>query len=915
MAANPTHLAPGDLAYLVGKSANTWPDIYRFEYAQGGSAFLSTLAGSMVGPVLLQGCRKWQEPLRRAGPLEAHPAARVWLRLMARQLSTAARLGGGAGIKLLPLPHQLLTVQRFMELVESNAPRLLLADEPGLGKTTEAALIFTLLRRMDLARRPLFLVPPRLVSHWANHLASRFGHRNLPASRRLREIRRDVVARRKGICSIDAAKLEDLPGELATVPWDFIVVDEAHHLTLGTKRLALVSRLLAPAPSAEPPVVLLLSATPHSGHSQNFLALLSLLNRSVLDGKGGGDPAAISAREARELLRARGGAISRQISLHTRAEAINHRRELLFPTPEVRFVEVPDGGQAALERDLRSYCGRYKAAGLLHTSYRRMANSSLAALRQALEARIERARKKRAAFGDSAEEELRGAARFGRGDEVEAGLEQARAASRAEQAATRELLAKIPDGEADPKLDALLAVVQEQQARARPGDDRLLIFVEFKATQRHLQQQLERRFGDGCCALINGDMSAGESWRQLRRFEAGCQFMISTDAGSEGLDMQVCRAVVNYDLPWNPMRLEQRIGRAHRLGATGRLLVVNMVQTVQDQVFRALRAKITHLAGELGDVRGEGGHRLSAAQVEAQLLGIAAQSDELADLYEEAGGSGAAAREQELDAIMLRAREAWHDIQAIWGALPPPNVEALEEMASRARLGDTERFVARFVQTVDGSRLSAKQSPGPPPARTLAFGVPEQVHVPAAHAPQLGPRRRCDSYCVDYEAALLRDDLRLLAAGDPIFDAMLTHCFRPEFGGRVGKLAFSLLGVGRFSGVAVFYLLEWLIAGKHPMQRLLPVVIDQDFASRDDIAAALAQAPAVNLDSRASFEFAAAMLASSDRLLAAAERGMRRHPVVKELVHKGLIQRGDHSHWRQEALVMMTNVPGRGGEK
>ena len=134
----------------------------------------------------------------------------------------------------------------------------------------------------------------------------------------------------------------------------------------------------------------------------------------------------------------------------------------------------------------------------------------------------------------------------------------------------------------------------------------------------------------------------------------------------------------------------------------------------------------------------------------------------------------------------------------------------------------------------------------------------------------------------------------------------------PEFGGRVGALTFTLPGIGRFSGACVFYLVEYLIAGKHPMQRLIPVVIDRDFARRDDISSALAEDLPVNLASRASFDFADAMLASRERLLAAAGRGIRRHAVVRELIHKGLIQRGDDSHWRQEALVLMVNVPGTG---
>lgn len=879
----PPPRAREELVWLDAKDRPEHGEVLRLDDRMYGAAIVSTL-GERGLQVPAKACNPWTPPLSGDQPLEPASGARAWLRVQARMLASAAQLGAATNIKIVPLPHQLLAVHKFVTLLhaERGPARILFADEPGMGKTSEALLAYTLLHRQGLAGRTLFLTPPRVAAQWATQLRERFGHRNVFLAQDSRNVRRILGEVEVGLCSLDLAKLGEHPDILAAQPWDLIVIDEAHHLTPGTQRYALAKRLLAPRGPHPGPKALLLTATPHSGNLRAFLGLLHLLEPSLLPDPD--NPATrLTETEAQRLLERSAPELSARIAHSSRADAIDNRGGPLFPKPDVRFRVVESPTLERLGDAIGEHFGGRKAAGFLRSTYQRMAGSSFAALRRGLKARLAATGSKKQVSG---EEGVPGTERFADGESAQDRLAAQGRAGKTEACRIEALLKRVPPDTKDPKLAVLLQLLEGA------GDDKVLVFVEFRATQDFLKAQLERRYGKGCCAVIRGGMGLGESIKQMRRFEGPSRFMVATDAGSEGIDLQFASAVINYDLPWNPMRLEQRIGRIYRYGASGRAKVVNLVATAQDRVHQRLRERIAELAADLQRVGLEGGGR-PRGDIELQLLGAASQQDELADLLDQTRQTQDPDTQRRLEEVLQRAKRAWSELQGFLGSLPPPDPEALRDLAGRGRLDELPLFVQRFLHETSGGRLQqGKDRSG---VRTYAFAVPSVLDL---------PQRNGERYTVDYQAALSNDELRLLAAGDEAVDAMVRHCCAVPFGGHVGQLAVKLPELGRFRGLGVFWLVGWQLGDKAEMTRLVPVVLDQQLRARPDIAARLERSLNPRLDSRADFGFARQLLRSPGEIRSAAEHSLRAHPLLQDLERRG-VRYGT----RVESVLCLANVP------
>lgn|GEM_PF-3216279 len=915
---NEQNLKPADPVLLAPPHAKDQPGVLKVvKIVPPNTAILVPWDGGAACPYPLSACQPYTSPFERLAAFEQTAPIDCWLRIQARRLASAAQLGRTTNIKILPLPHQVLAAQQFLaNFGRTELPkRLLIADEPGLGKTTEACLIYTLLRRQGLVKRPLFLVPPRVLPHWLKHLALRFGH-PLTIVQSGRDIKR-VCEWEKGIASIDLAKLKQYPEELTRVPWDFIVFDEAHHITPTAElRYKLVHSLLARNNGDPEPVTLFLTATPHSGDSVNFLALLHLLNPALFSG---GDPAgegrenlavrALSQKKAENLIRERASQLSKQIVHQTRRDAVNHRGERLFPRPDVRYVFIDSKLCEVLQEEIRSYCQVFKKPGFLETTYQRIAGSSFAALEAALRKRLSKNRPRVEGTNRSrpsvaaAGPDYAGTQRFHDGEAVEDGLRGQKPLASAEVAALETLLRRVPGPAGDEKLQALLSIIDE---RSSGPDTKFLIFVEFRATQSYLEAQLEKRYGKECCARIRGGMTVVESYKQMGRFKGECRFLISTDAGSEGIDLQVCSHIVNYDLPWNPMRLEQRIGRVFRFGMGGELHVVNLVMSRQDRVYQTLNAKIDKLA-ELDQLETRGSEG-SGQDLRIQLLGVASQLDELADLYTRPRGkSEGADEERRIDEILERSLEAWGELQEILGFLPAPDSGRLQEIAQSARLDEVREFVSRLLGQFKGHRLEAKPHAGSSDLEILSFKVPPEIEVDRKAA--LGRDRRCTGYTVDYEAALTDEKLKILASGDPVVDGMIAYCSGVGgIDGDRGRMVVNLEGVGRFRGVAVFYLVSWSRGRAHKITHLLPVVLDERLVPCPELAQKLEAPFQIAAGSRADFGFARELVQNPERLKSAASKAIAAHSTIARLKNDGAAPR-----WREEAVIFLVNVPPRGG--
>jgi superfamily II DNA or RNA helicase len=507
------------------------------------------------------------------------------------------------------LAHQASLVRHILS--SKQLERVLIGDEVGLGKTVEAGLIIRELLEQEPARRILYLAPARLVSNVATEfdrlglafrqwVSGEASTASLADSRIIASIHR----------AVHSAHFEKLVG---SEPWDVIVVDECHHLSdwapgggSPLKKYQLVRDLIdRQGPNGR---VLLLSGTPHQGHMARFENLLRLLKR-----KGESDSDAAKAG---------------RVVFRTKEDVRDWEGKPLFPSRQVNPAFVIDLGprhQAWLEQIHDFYAGEggpgQRAAGWRLYQALQWASSSVQAglgfmIRQAI----------RAGWA-STHPTLRSALcairpyRRGSPDEPPEALyarmreEVARQGSFADVDDIEELEEEAwqPDSQ---KLDALLVAGLDLLTEARDkkwdeihdrllrdiGTEKVVLFAQPIETVTALVGYLERRTGSRP-AIIIGSQSAAERTQEVARFWAttGPQFLVSSRAGGEGLNLQVSRRLIHVDVPWNPMELEQRIGRVHRFGSRKTVIVDTVVvkKSREEHAYRIAREKLKLIAGTM----------------------------------------------------------------------------------------------------------------------------------------------------------------------------------------------------------------------------------------------------------------------------------------------------------------------------
>lgn len=510
-----------------------------------------------------------------------------------------------------PLPHQLAVLDRALA---TEPLRLLLADEVGLGKTIEAGLVITELKARGLVRRVLVVAPKGVQLQWIAEMGDRFneefvlvGVGGVPVDAGVNPWRAfDLV-----VCSVDAVKpirsrAGWSPERVAThndrrvravvdAGWDLVVMDEAHHVAGSSEDVARhqLGRMLAEAT----PRLLLLTATPHSGKSDAFARLLALLDDAFLHG--------------RPIDRASVGPLV--VRTEKRHATDNDGRPLFQPRTTV-LSTVPYGGRA-VERSLyeavtdyvrhgyrRAQAERRPAVGFLVLLMQRLVSSSTAAILAALERRLIAATaesRQLRLFTDRASE-------WGdlTGEEQLAALADAQGTAWDGERAEVELLIglarkSIASG-IDVKVRYLLDLIGQIARTEGDPTAKAVVFTEFVPTQEMLLDVLA---GAGINAVaINGSMSIGERRDAQNAFRTDARVLVSTDAGGEGVNLQFAHVVVNYDLPWSPTRIEQRIGRVDRIGQTHDVTAHNLVleSSVDAHVLSVLQDKLAVILAELG---------------------------------------------------------------------------------------------------------------------------------------------------------------------------------------------------------------------------------------------------------------------------------------------------------------------------
>ncbi len=522
---------------------------------------------------------------------------------------------------VVPLPHQLYALNRA---VSRDRIRYLLADEVGLGKTIEAGLVLRELKLRGRVKRILVVAPKGLVRQWQAEMRLHFGEKfqfiepsELAAFRQWRsggagEEENLWRMHDQVICSLDSVKpmesrrgwsLEQLNTynrerfeDLVSASWDLVIIDEAHRMGGSTEQVARYK--LGAALAEASPYLLLLSATPHQGKTDQFMRLMQLLDREAFPDEG-----SVNRERVRPFV----------IRTEKRA-SINAEGQPLFKPRATRLQAVAwqarHGAQQRLYEAVTDYvrhgynqalAAKQRHIGFLMILMQRLVTSSTAAIRATLEKRqalLDAPQPQANLFENTSADEW---ADLDGQSQVDLAMQSS--GWEMEKSEVEILLELARETEAtgtDAKAEALLELIYKLQQEESDPALKVLIFTEFVPTQAMLADFLESR--GFSVTTLNGSMDLESRTRAQQAFSKDVRVLISTDAGGEGLNLQFCHVIVNFDMPWNPMRIEQRIGRVDRIGQKHVVRAINFVleDTVEHRVRQVLEEKLEVIAQEFG---------------------------------------------------------------------------------------------------------------------------------------------------------------------------------------------------------------------------------------------------------------------------------------------------------------------------
>ena len=635
---------------------------------------------------------------------------------------------------VIPLPHQIHALSRA---ISGDRVRYLLADEVGLGKTIEAGLVMRELKLRGLVRRILVVSPNGIATQWVAEMQTHFSEQfqlvlgdDISTLQRLApgadqrnsawsmfnqvivsldsvkpmDKRRGWTAER--VADYNRSRFEDL----ITAGWDLVVVDEAHRLGGSTDQVARYKLGKGLAEAA--PYALLHSATPHQWTTDDFHRLMNLLDDEAfpdMDSVSRERVAPYVIRtEKRKAIDADGKPLFKPRRTQMAPvvwERRHHLQKLLY---EAVTDYVREGYNQALREKKRHI-------GFLMILMQRLVVSSTRAIRTTLERRLAALR----------EGEQQASLRLAELDNGTEGLESSDddmaelydmdgqelldellkshvSALQSEGSHVETLLdatVRCEQAGPDAKAEALIEWIYKLQAEENEPDLKVLIFTEFVPTQQMLKEFLEAR---GISVVtLNGSMDMEERKQAQDAFRKSHRVLVSTDAGGEGLNLQFAHVIINYDIPWNPMRLEQRIGRVDRIGQPKKVQAINFVfeDSVEFRVREVLEQKLSVIFDEFG----------------IDKTGDVLDSSQAGEMFEDVFASAILnpdGIEASVDHTVARLRDEIQQVReasAIYGISEEPDVQAAERLRSHPLPHWVERMTVGYLNS-HGGAASRKRS-------------------------------------------------------------------------------------------------------------------------------------------------------------------------------------------------------------
>jgi superfamily II DNA or RNA helicase len=764
------------------------------------------------------------------------------LKQMAYDMAYANTGGELSSSRVDLLPHQILLVH---DLVEQSPRRMLIADEVGLGKTIEIGMLIRELIALSDAKRILVVTPAGLIENWRRELEGGFRLLFDVLGKDFQDHSSTAWERHgRVIASIDMLKQPRRMQRLLAAPgWDVVIFDEAHHLSrsrTGKKTVTTENYRLAEALRNHTRDLLFLSATPHQGNSFQFWSLLQLLNdqlfpssETIADHRGLLNRVMIR-RTKREVTDANGQGIFRKRSVNTERFSLAPRERFFYD----KLSEYLRDGYSAAGVGQNRTTSAQRAIGFVMVAFQKIMSSSPRAIRQSLRRRllVLLARKQLELEGrrrsapllqpkGSAEDILSihdemvsvAKAVLGGKDTLDSDAEsyiarlRRRLLRREEQIETtswsldgdeegdegvyaeanipqeidrvRDLVALVPEGP-DRRFETLARAVSS--LRRENPKERILIFTQYRDTLEFLAEELGRMFGEEEIATLKGGpledkIAAIQAfWR-----DGGAKFLISTSAGGEGVNLQIGKILFNYDLPWNPMAVEQRIGRIHRYGQQDTVQVYNLLaeDTVEERIYGLLDQKLADIARSIGKVDERG---LPMEDFQSDILGLLGSRPDYQELYKRALMDKDFRRtEEELARMLMDANRAREALASLSQDLSGFNLENYRQIEGHHSLSDLGAWLRAIILHMGGGAI-------PEGGSFWTFHVPEALQRKYHLAP------RYERVCFDRALALRARDSELGGIGHPLVDALLEEARDNGFLGSVTQLGGGRNVVARY---------------------------------------------------------------------------------------------------------------------
>jgi ERCC4-related helicase len=753
------------------------------------------------------------------------------MKQMALDMSYANTGGELSSSRVDLLPHQILLIH---DLVGKSARRVLIADEVGLGKTIETGMLIRELIASSDVERILIVTPAGLIENWRRELEECFRLHFDVLGRDFQDHGYAAWERHNQVVvSIDTLKQQRrLQRLMAAAPWDVVIFDEAHHVSRtrsGKKTVTTQNYRLAETLRNHTRDLIFLSATPHQGNAFQFWSLIQILDDQLF-----ANPEAVAQRRSllnrvmirrtkREVTDASGTPIFRRRQVHTERFSLAPRERHFY---EQLSEYLREGYNAAGIGQIRT-TSMQRAIGFVMATFQKIMSSSPRAIRQALRRRLlvllvrkqlelefKRRNTHSAKAATMAEEIMRiqdemlsvaGAilgvdSAMNSDAEAYVGRIRRRLQKREEQTEVtdwsldgdeeaeegvfaasdipdeirkvRGLIAHAPEG-TDRRFETLVRAISDLTRDNQK--ERFVIFTHYRDTLEFLAEELGRIFGQQSIATIKGGpledkIAAMEAfWK-----EDGARFLICTSAGGEGINLQIGRILFNYDLPWNPMAVEQRIGRVHRYGQMETVQVYNLFaeDTVEERIYDLLDHKLQEIAQSIGNVDEQGQVR---EDFRSDLLGLLGSRPDYQELFKRALVDRDYSRtEQDLVKMLDEANRARVALSELSQDLTSFNLENYRRIEGRHTLEELGHWVRASVLRLGGAVI--------PEGEFWTIHVPETLQRRYHLAP------RYEKVCFDRALTLRSRGSELGGIGHPLVDALLKEMKEPSFSGDVSWL-------------------------------------------------------------------------------------------------------------------------------